>query len=92
MRKRNHMNNGEFESKYQREVIKQLKLVNALLLDHTDHLIAIRASLYAMMIYLPACAYAGEPPKQVVMRLGRAFHNEDKKLRRITRKTLRKSI
>jgi hypothetical protein len=66
--------------------------MNALLLDHTDHLISIRGYLYAIMLYLPACAYAGEPPKPVCLRLARAFHLEDKRLRRQTRKTLRNSI
>jgi HEAT repeat protein len=86
------MTNGEYESKYQKEVVKQLKLLNALLLDHTDHIIAMRAMLQIIMIYLPACAYAGEAPKEAVMRLIRACHDEDKRLRRSTRKTLRKSI
>jgi hypothetical protein len=31
------MRNGEYESTYQKEVVKQLKLINALLLDHADH-------------------------------------------------------
>lgn len=84
------MNNGEFESKYQREVIKELKLMNALLADHSDHLISVRASLYAMALYLPACAYSGKPPKDVAMRFIRVFHNEDKKLRQRTRRTLRR--
>jgi len=86
------MKNGEYESKYQSEVIKQLKLMNALLLDHTDHLIFIRACMMGITTYLPACAYGGEPPKEAVTRLHRACHEEDKRLRRSTRKTLRKSI
>ena len=86
------MRNGEYESKYQREVVKQLRLLKAILLNHTDHLIAMRGMLHTVMIYLPACAYSGEPPKDVVMRVIRAFHNEEKTLRRSTRKTLRKSV
>jgi hypothetical protein len=83
------MKNGEYESKYEREVIKQLKLLNALLLDHTDHLISIRASLLVMTVYLPACSSRKEPSKEVVMRLGRAYEKEDRRLRRSTRRKLR---
>ena len=85
------MTNGEYESKYQKDVIKQLKVLNALLLEHMDHIIAMRAMLDVIMIYLPACAYAGKAPKTAVMRLIRACHDEDNRLRRTTRKTLRKS-
>jgi hypothetical protein len=86
------MKNGEYESRYQKEVIKQLKLINALLLDHTNHIIAMRAMLQSIMIYLPACASEREASRDVVMRIIRACHTEDKKLRRITGRTLRKPI
>jgi len=86
------MKNGKYESEYAREVIKQLKLMNTLLLDHTDHLICIRAYSMVMMLYLPACASGQEASKEVVRRLIRAYAKEDQRLRRRTRKTLRKRI
>lgn len=78
------MRNGEYESNYQREVITQLKRMNALLLDHTDHLISIRAGIVLTTLYLAALGGDKQPSKQVLDRLERAFADLDKKLRRST--------
>ena len=83
------MKNGEYESKYQKEIIKQLKFINALLRDHTDHMISVRAALEVIMVYLPACASGEEPSKATVMRLCKAYEVADKRIRRRTRKALR---
>jgi hypothetical protein len=85
------MRNGEYDSKYQKDVVRQLKRMNALLLDHADHIIAMRAMLQIIMIYLPACASEREASRDAVMRIVRASHAEDKKLRKRSRKTLRQS-
>ena len=85
------MRNGEYESRYQKDVVRQLKRMNALLLDHTDHIIAMRAMLQVIMIYLPACSSEREASREAVMRIIRASHAEDKKLRKRTQKALRKS-
>ena len=58
------MTNGEYESKYQKDVIKQLKVLNALLLEHMDHIIAMRAMLDVIMIYLPAALTRERPQRR----------------------------
>jgi hypothetical protein len=83
------MRNGECESTYQKEVVKQLKLINALLLDHTDHAIAMRAMLVALMIYVPACSVDKYDVKVVLDGIRDIYAKEDERLRRRMRKTLR---
>ena len=83
------MRNGECESTYQKEVVKQLKLINALLLDHADHAIAMRAMLVALMIYLPACSVDKYDVKEVLDGIQHIYGKEDERLRRRMRKTLR---
>ena len=83
------MKNGEYESKYQKEIIKQLKLITALLRDHTDHMISMEATLEVIMAYLPACASGEEVSKATLMRLCKAYDQADKRIRRRTRKALR---
>ena len=86
------MRNGEYESTYQNEVVKQLKRMNALLLDHTDHLISIEAGIELTTLYLAALGGDKQPLKQALDRLEHAYADLDKKLRRSTRKALRDAI
>ena len=83
------MRNGEYESTYQKEVVKQLKLMNALLLDHADHAIAMRAMWTAFMIYMPACSVDKHNVKDVLDGIQHIYAKEDERLRRRMRKTLR---
>jgi hypothetical protein len=83
------MRNGEYESTYQKEVVNQLKLINALLLDHADHAIAMRAMLVALMIYMPACSVDQHHVKEVLDAIQHTCVKEDERLRRRMRKTLR---
>jgi hypothetical protein len=45
------------EAKYQKEVVKQLKMMNAYLFDQTDHATAITVMLMSLRFYVPALSF-----------------------------------
>jgi hypothetical protein len=80
------MKNGAYESKYQKEVITELKQTNALLVEH---LISVRAALETIMVYLPAFGEK-KPSKEVVTRLARVYVSTALRLQKQTQKALKK--
>jgi hypothetical protein len=64
------MNNGKYHDPIKLEILMAEN--NKLLREQLNHLIALRADLQTVMVYLPACASGREASREAVLRLAKA--------------------